>query len=167
MAGLVQTVRIWGRAHPADLNRKHLLGEHKEVHALIRAVYDEVGWTHHPETKRFALQPQFLIFRHELLRIEMMSRWGDRHSAANHPSRVWWLGMGNELQAMLPVALTISKDCFATCMDALGFPPPAFDHDTPWDRDLMTREQYIELGDAWNLHDHKQGGPSARTAASS
>lgn len=43
-------LRIWGYTDPRLLNTKHLLGEHREVHALLPRIN---GWAVHPEYARF------------------------------------------------------------------------------------------------------------------
>jgi hypothetical protein len=69
-------MRIWD-IHPKDLCRKHLLGEHRELHGLwnILTIHDgKGGYSHHPETKRWIGKTFALYNRHELLVQEMILR---------------------------------------------------------------------------------------------
>lgn len=161
-------MRVWATADPRHLNRKHLLGEHVEVHMLIKAVYGGKGWIHHPEAKRFAADPEFLIFRHELLRIELDRRWPGRHTPNKHKTPVReHLLTADRLAFLLTYRDGLydewcdereQAEMFDLCMRTLfNSPPPSFTHDTPWDRDEMTIFEYTDLGDAWNAAEHKKG----------
>lgn len=69
-------MRIWD-IHPEDLCRKHLLGEHRELHGLwnILTKHGGVGgYSHHPETKRWAGKEHALYKRHDALVNEMKKR---------------------------------------------------------------------------------------------
>lgn len=73
-------MRIWD-IHPKYLCRKHLLGEHRELHGLwnILTIHgDRGGYSHHPETKRWIGKTLALYNRHELL-VNEFSRRGYRH----------------------------------------------------------------------------------------
>ncbi|MDQ2621507.1 MAG: pyrimidine dimer DNA glycosylase/endonuclease V [Actinomycetota bacterium] len=75
-------MRIWDRVPPESLCRKHLLGEHRELHGLwnilLRVESGEdprqVGYAGHPETKRWFGHGPALWNRHEMLATEMTSR---------------------------------------------------------------------------------------------
>jgi len=46
-------MRIWD-LHPGYLDRKRLLGEHRELHGLFNVVYlGKKGYARHPETLRW------------------------------------------------------------------------------------------------------------------
>lgn len=73
-------MRIWD-IHPSKLCRKHLLGEHRELHALYTIIsQDKTGYRNHPETKRWVGKLAALYRRHELL-VEEMTRRGYVHQS--------------------------------------------------------------------------------------
>lgn len=75
-------MRIWD-VKPACLCRKHLLGEHRELHGLWN-IYTKHkgrgGYAHHPETKRWQGKLAALYVRHEALVREMTRRGYQHHS---------------------------------------------------------------------------------------
>ena len=69
-------MRIWD-IHVKHLCRKHLLGEHRELHGLWNIFTKHKGkggYSHHPETKRWAGKLKALYDRHEALVVEMQKR---------------------------------------------------------------------------------------------
>ncbi len=69
-------MRIWD-IHPKHLCRKHLLGEHRELHGLWNILTKhngKGGYSHHPETRRWVGKTRALYARHEALVIEMTRR---------------------------------------------------------------------------------------------
>lgn len=67
-------MRIWDIA-PGRLCRKHLLGEHRELHALWTILTgDKKGYAYHPETRRWRHKLKALYLRHEQLAGEMLKR---------------------------------------------------------------------------------------------
>ncbi len=73
-------MRIWD-IHPGKLCRNHLLGEHRELHALwVVLTQDRKGYARHPETIRWRGKLKALYARHECLAGEMMRR-GYRHTS--------------------------------------------------------------------------------------
>lgn len=73
-------MRIWD-VQPDLLCRQHLLGEHREVHALWNVItLGKKGYANHPETKRWVGKQKALYLRHELLVKEMLYR-GYSHSS--------------------------------------------------------------------------------------
>lgn len=67
-------MRIWDIA-PMHLCRQHLLGEHRELHALWTILTeDKKGYSNHPETKRWRSRLYALYLRHDALVEEMKSR---------------------------------------------------------------------------------------------
>src|SRR4030065_2873500 len=71
-------MRIWDLA-PERLCRQHLLGEHRELHALwVRLTKEKKGFARHPETARWRGKLAALYQRHESLAMEMARR-GYRH----------------------------------------------------------------------------------------
>lgn len=73
-------MRIWDIA-PARLCRKHLLGEHRELHGLWNILSQgKAGYRRHPETRRWEGKLAALYARHEALVAEMAAR-GYRHAS--------------------------------------------------------------------------------------
>jgi hypothetical protein len=73
-------MRIWD-IDPKRLCRKHLLGEHRELHALYSILlHNKKGYRFHPETLRWVNKLPALFSRHELLVLEMQRR-GYTHSS--------------------------------------------------------------------------------------
>lgn len=71
-------MRIWDVA-PSLLCRQHLLGEHRELHALwVVLTQGKKGYSRHPETLRWKGKLNALYLRHEALVAEMTTR-GYRH----------------------------------------------------------------------------------------
>ncbi|MFH0970016.1 MAG: pyrimidine dimer DNA glycosylase/endonuclease V [Candidatus Diapherotrites archaeon] len=67
-------MRIWD-IPPSRLCRVHLLGEHRELHAIWSIyVNKKKGYLHHPETKRWAGKLRALFKRHDALVVEMEKR---------------------------------------------------------------------------------------------
>jgi hypothetical protein len=67
-------VRIWD-VPPEELCRLHLLGEHRELHAIWAILTrDKGGYRHHPETKRWVGRQAALYVRHGQLVDEMARR---------------------------------------------------------------------------------------------
>ncbi|CAN5198923.1 pyrimidine dimer DNA glycosylase/endonuclease V [soil metagenome] len=67
-------MRIWDLP-PSVLCRQHLLGEHRELHALWTVIAQgKSGYSQHPETKRWVGKLKALYNRHEELVQGMESR---------------------------------------------------------------------------------------------
>lgn len=67
-------MRIWD-VSPSVLCRQHLLGEHRELHAIWAVLTQgKRGYSRHPETLRWAGRLRALHRRHERLVEEMRSR---------------------------------------------------------------------------------------------
>lgn len=67
-------MRIWDVA-PEYLCRKHLLGEHRELHGLWNIItQNKKGYSNHPETKRWYGKEKALFKRHDDLVAEMKRR---------------------------------------------------------------------------------------------
>ncbi len=76
-------MRIWD-IQPYHLCRKHLLGEHRELHAIWTILTtNKTGYRHHPETKRWVGKLAALYARHEALVLEMDKRTYRHHSELN------------------------------------------------------------------------------------
>ena len=73
-------MRIWDLP-PANLCRVHLLGEHRELHAIWTVLtQDKTGYAKHPETLRWRGKLAALYARHQELVLEMEAR-GYRHAS--------------------------------------------------------------------------------------
>lgn len=67
-------MRIWD-LETSQLCRKHLLGEHRELHALWTILTEnKKGYRNHPETKRWVGKLRALYNRHEEEVVEMKKR---------------------------------------------------------------------------------------------
>jgi hypothetical protein len=71
-------LRIWD-IPPSRLCRNHLLGEHRELHAIWEIISrGKKGYSRHPETLRWKGRLKALFLRHEKLVKEFKKR-GYRH----------------------------------------------------------------------------------------
>jgi hypothetical protein len=78
-------MRIWDLP-PSELCRAHLLGEHRELHAIWVVLVDhKIGYARHPETLRWRGKLHALYLRHESLVAEMTRR-GYRHASPLDPA---------------------------------------------------------------------------------
>lgn len=67
-------MRIWDIS-PKKLCRNHLLGEHRELHAIWSVLVNgKKGYSRHPETLRRKGKLKTLYGRHEALVVEMSNR---------------------------------------------------------------------------------------------
>jgi len=67
-------MRIWDIA-PERLCKNHLLGEHRELHAIWSIlINDKKGYSKHPETLRWKGKQKALYLRHQALVAEMQKR---------------------------------------------------------------------------------------------
>ena len=75
-------MRVWD-IHVKHLCRKHLLGEHRELHGLWNILTKhggKGGYSNHPETKRWIGKLRALYNRHKALVVEMQKR-GYNHNS--------------------------------------------------------------------------------------
>jgi predicted DNA-binding WGR domain protein len=73
-------MRVWD-VSPSLLCRKHLLGEHRELHAIyVILSQNKKGYRNHPETKRWVGKLAALYARHEKL-VEEMKKRGYVHAS--------------------------------------------------------------------------------------
>jgi hypothetical protein len=79
-------VRIWDLP-PSILCRAHLLGEHRELHAIWTVLVErKSGYANHPETIRWCGKLAALYQRHEALVAEMTRR-GYQHASPLDPAQ--------------------------------------------------------------------------------
>jgi hypothetical protein len=105
-------MRIWD-IEPSWLCRAHLLGEHRELHAVWTILTEgKQGYSRHPEVLRWRGKLAALYARHEGLVAEM-SRRGYRHQSPLDPA----LATGADRQDELLIsgdeqrALLVAKPC--------------------------------------------------------
>ena len=73
-------MRIWDIA-PEKLCRNHLLGEHRELHAIWAVITkNKKGYSRHPETLRWVGRLKALFLRHEKL-VKELKRRGYSHKS--------------------------------------------------------------------------------------
>ncbi len=73
-------MRVWDLP-PRRLCRQHLLGEHRELHAIWTVITKHRrGYSQHPETRRWVGRLKALYNRHEQLAKEMERREYQHHS---------------------------------------------------------------------------------------
>lgn len=73
-------MRVWD-VMPELLCRQHLLGEHRELHAIHSILRNNKnGYRQHPETQRWIGRLDALRLRHELLVAEMLRRGWQHHT---------------------------------------------------------------------------------------
>ncbi|MPN24055.1 hypothetical protein SDC9_171449 [bioreactor metagenome] len=86
-------MRIWD-IPPEKMCRNHLLGEHRELHAMWSIIINnKKAYAHHPETLRWKGKLKALYLRHETLVKEMEAR-GYKHHTPLDPA----LATGNDVQ---------------------------------------------------------------------
>ena len=146
-------MRIWD-ADPRHLCDKHLLGEHFEVHVLLRTLEGKSsGWKGHPEVRRFAEHKNgrlYAMLRHELLRHEMGWRWKQhvRHHATHvilDPLDI----MQVAVELLLPVR-THPGFTWESYLETIDWPRTRLEHGTPWERDGVSFEWYREHERTWS-----------------
>jgi len=73
-------MRIWDIS-PKKLCRQHLLGEHRELHAIWTVLIEnKKGYSKHPETLRWKNKLKALYLRHDSL-VKEMERRGYQHKS--------------------------------------------------------------------------------------
>jgi hypothetical protein len=98
-------MRIWDLP-PSDLCRQHLLGEHRELHALWSIITkNKKAYSNHPETLRWKGKLHALYLRHENLVSEMQKR-GYNHNSPLDPL----LATGESRQDTLITSIDEQKD---------------------------------------------------------
>lgn len=84
-------MRIWD-VNPGYLNRQSLLGEHRELHAIVSIIkHNKKGYSRHPETLRWHGFGWALRHRHKLLATEMNLRgYRDRSPVRMQSNALKW-----------------------------------------------------------------------------
>jgi len=109
-------MRIWDIS-PKNLCRQHLLGEHRELHAIWSVLINgKNGYRNHPETKRWLGKNLALYLRHERL-IREIKRRGynhcsplDKRQASGRPRQSKFINTKAEQKIMLK-----NKGCGCFC----------------------------------------------------
>lgn len=108
----VCSLRIWD-VKARVLCDQHLLGEHRELHAIWSILTTEKrGYAHHPETQRWRGRLAALYARHEE-QVDEMRRRGFRHLSPLDPRLATGTARQTELVDSLPAqrARLGEKDC--------------------------------------------------------
>lgn len=83
-------MRVWD-VDPGYLNRQSLLGEHREIHAILSIITnDKKGYARHPETLRWKDRLGALKHRHDLVVSEMRLRGYQHHSPVTVQEALAW-----------------------------------------------------------------------------
>jgi len=107
-------MRIWD-VSPSCLCRQHLLGEHRELHALWTILTeDKTGYRKHPETQRWEGKLAALYRRHEA-QVEEMIRRGYRHQSPLDAARATGLGEQTDYVDSPATQLDLLKDKHCDC----------------------------------------------------
>ncbi len=89
-------MRIWD-VPVRQLCRNHLLGEHRELHAIWNIItLDKKGYATHPETRRWRGKLKALFLRHEA-EVAEMARRGYRHHTPLDETQAMGLAQQDEL----------------------------------------------------------------------
>jgi hypothetical protein len=81
---------VWD-VSPAYLNRGSLLGEHREIHAVLSVIVNgRTGYARHPETMRWRGHVGALRRRHDWVVAEMRLRGYRHHTPAPHRGAWTW-----------------------------------------------------------------------------
>ena len=92
----IHLMRIWD-IPPEKMCRQHLLGEHRELHALWSIITNnKKAYAHHPETMRWRGKLKALYLRHEALVYEMTKR-GYKHHTPLDPALATGKAVQDEL----------------------------------------------------------------------
>jgi hypothetical protein len=112
-------MRIWD-VPPECLCRQHLLGEHRELHAIWTILTTgKTGYTRHPETIRWQGKLRALWLRHEALVAEMARR-GYRHASPLDESLATGEAIQTDYVDPIPAQFTLLREKVCDCrLDAI------------------------------------------------
>lgn len=108
-------MRIWDIS-PSKLCRNHLLGEHRELHAIwVVITENKKGYSLHPETLRWHGKLKAMYLRHEKLVDEMIKR-GYTHSSPLDNRKAKGSEIQNEFVDSIENQIQIlkNKGCFCS-----------------------------------------------------
>jgi hypothetical protein len=107
-------MRIWD-IKTKQLCRNHLLGEHRELHAIwVIITENKTGYRHHPEVRRWKGKLKALYNRHEELVTEMVSR-GYVHRSMLNETLATGLSVQNEHVNTVQEQIMILKHKHCKC----------------------------------------------------
>jgi len=99
-------MRIWDIG-PERLCRNHLLGEHRELHAIWSILTkDKKGYSRHPETLRWKGRLKALYLRHERLTAEFKKRGYQHYSRLN---KIQAVGLARQDQYLDPIKTQLRR----------------------------------------------------------
>lgn len=83
-------MRVWD-VPPSILCRQHLLGEHREIHAIFSVIANgKKGYSRHTETLRWVGKLDALKARHDLVVSEMLARgWNHKSPLPATGDETW------------------------------------------------------------------------------
>lgn len=111
--GLIE-LRIWDLS-PYLLCRNHLLGEHRELHAMWAVITEKkTGYSKHPETIRWNGKLKAMYLRHEKLVLEMKSR-GYNHKSSLDKRKAIGKSIQNEFVNTISEQIEILKNKNCDC----------------------------------------------------
>ena len=111
-------MRVWD-IEPQKLCRNHLLGEHREIHAMWSVITEnKKGYSLHPETIRWKGKLKALYNRHEELVKEMTDR-GYNHRSPLDPRKATGKSKQEVFVDTIPAQIRILKSKKCTCI--VGF----------------------------------------------
>lgn len=109
-------MRIWDLP-PSQLCRVHLLGEHRELHALWTILTtNKKGYRNHPETKRWVGKLAALYKRHAEEVAEMESR-GYNHQSPLDKKQALGKAKQNEFLATIAEQRELLKNKTCSCFN--------------------------------------------------
>lgn len=107
-------MRIWD-IPVEDLCQKHLLGEHRELHAIWTILtQNKKGYIRHPETQRWIGKLGALYKRHTQQVIEMEKR-GYKHSSPLEPTLIAGKDLQDEFVNTIPEQKKLLKNKPCNC----------------------------------------------------
>ncbi|HEY3360481.1 MAG TPA: pyrimidine dimer DNA glycosylase/endonuclease V [Methanosarcina sp.] len=110
----IQLMRIWD-IPPEKMCRQHLLGEHRELHALWSLITNnKKAYAHHPETMRWRGKLKALYLRHEAL-VEEMTKRGYKHHTPLDPALATGKAVQNELVDSYEEQIRLLKEKGCEC----------------------------------------------------
>jgi hypothetical protein len=107
-------MRVWDIS-PEKLCRNHLLGEHRELHAIWSVLTcGKKGYSRHPETLRWKGKLKALYLRHQKLMLEMQAR-GYQHKSDLPPRLAEGKGRQNKYVDSVTKQVLILKNKGCAC----------------------------------------------------
>lgn len=141
-------MRVWD-CDPRELCDKHLLAQHLEIHCILTILLGGGrGYANHPEVVRFREHQygvRWLNTFHEFTRIAMNVRYGG-HDGFHHPSPI----LGMPFDSLVEAYYKSVKGVRQIDLNAFDAPRTRLEHGTPWERDGVSKEWYLEHHKDWS-----------------